>query len=128
MHRRIVLTSLLAIAALDKATAQDGVTRTFPQNSLRGRIAFGEPPEVMLNDQPARLSPGARVRTENNMLALSGTLTGRRVDVNYTLDNAGQVRDVWVLRDEERSRRWPSSSEQASRWSFDPGSQTWTLP
>jgi hypothetical protein len=82
----------------------------------------------MLNDKPARLSPGARIRNENNMLALSGSLNGRRVDVNYTLDNAGQLRDVWVLRDEERSRRWPSSPEQASRWSFDPGSQTWALP
>jgi hypothetical protein len=128
MQRRTVLTSLLALTASGRTSAEGGITRAFPQNSLRGRIAFGEPPEVILNDRPARLSPGARIRTENNMLALSGSLTGRRVDVNYTLDNAGQLRDIWVLRDEERSRRWPSSPEQASRWGFDPGSQTWALP
>lgn len=127
--RRFMLGIALLTGATSIAVAQDQEMRRFPQNSLRGLIMFGEPPMVRLNDELTRLSPGARIRGTNNLLLLSGTLTGVKSAVNYTLDNTGQLKDVWLLRDEELARKpWPSTPQEAAQWNFDAGNQIWSKP
>jgi len=129
VQRRWVLGAALLIGAALIARAQDLPMRRFPQTALRGVITFGEPPVVLLNDDWVRLSPGARIRGTNNLLVLSGTLTGVKAAVNYTLDNAGQLKDVWLLRNEETARKpWPSTSQEAEQWNFDAGNQIWSKP
>jgi len=114
----------LAVGALP-ATAQ--VQRNFPADALRGAIVVGDPPEITLNGQPARLAPGARIRGANNMLAMSGSLSGQRLLVHYTFDISGHLKDVWILTPAEASRKpWPSTPEEAARWEFDATAQTWT--
>jgi hypothetical protein len=117
-----------AFAALAFAWPALGqVQRAFPQNALRAEMAFGMPPEVKVNGQAARLAPGARIRNQNNLLEMSGALVGATLPVHYTLDDGGSVRDVWLLRSDELAREpWPTSLEQAQRWSFDPIAQTWS--
>ena len=103
--------------------------RRFPPNALRGVITFGEPPVVLLNGDLARLSPGARIRGTNNLLVLSGTLTGIKAAVNYTLDNSGQLKDVWLLRHDEKAKKpWPATPQEAAQWNFDAGNQIWSKP
>jgi hypothetical protein len=120
-----LLTALcLGIASLP-ALAQ--VQRQFPADALRGALVVGNPPEVTVNGQPARLAPGARIRGANNMVALSGSLIGQRLLVHYTVDIGGHVKDVWILTPEEASRKpWPATPEEAERWTFDAAAQVWT--
>ena len=54
------------------------------------------PPAVTLNGQSARLAPGARIRSQQNMVELSGALVGSKYLVHYTLDTSGLVKDVWI--------------------------------
>ncbi len=127
--RRFMLGTALLVGAASIAQAQDQAMRRFPQNALRGVITFGEPPLVQLNNELTRLAPGARIRGTNNLLLLSGTLAGLKTAVNYTLDNTGQLEDVWLLRDEETARKpWPSTSQEAAQWNFDAGNQIWSRP
>ncbi len=120
--------ALLATLAFALPAAAQ-VARNFPATALRGTIVFGQPPEVTLNGQPARLAPGARIRGANNMLVLSGELAGQRAVVHYTLEPLGLVLEVWLLSEEERAKRpWPSTTKQAQAWEFDPVAQTWTVP
>ena len=129
MYRCIALFAALAFASSSPGWAQDQPTRLFPQNALRGVVTFGVPPEVVLNGAPARLAPGARLRAQNNMMVLSGTLTGTKQTVHYTLENAGLIKDLWILRDEEKANKpWPTKPEHTATWTFDPGTQTWTKP
>jgi hypothetical protein len=115
--------ALFAVAA----PAQTTVQRAFPANALRGEIAFGQPPEVKLNGQAARLSPGARIRGRDNLLQMSAALQGQSAVVHYVLDPLGLVRDVWILTDAERARQpWPRTPREAQSWAFDPVAQTWT--
>lgn len=115
--------------ALPASVAVAQVQRHFPGNALRGDLQFGAPPEVLLNGQPARLAPGARIRGTNNMLAVSGSLAGARGAANYTIDANGQLHDVWLLTDEEASKQpWPRTPEQAQAWTFDYVGQTWSKP
>ena len=131
LNRRALLLgglfATLAICAAAPARAQ--APRVFPATALRGVIEVTAPPEILLNGQPSRLSPGSRIRGSNNMMQLSGTLVGQKLLVNYTLDPLGQPHDVWVLREDEAARKpWPRTTEEAQTWSFDPSAQTWTKP
>jgi hypothetical protein len=124
----LLATGLLAAAALvAPAQAQAQVNRNFPANALRGTLVVGLPPEVMLNGAPARLAPAARIRAQNNMVVMSGALSGQPLLVHYTLDVNGDIFLAWILTEAEAAKSpWPTKVEQLSTWSFDPLAQTWT--
>lgn len=120
---------LLPLLAPATAHAQASRPLPIPPYSLRGEMRFGLPPEVLLNKQATRLSPATRIRSQSNTLVMSGTLAGQTHTVNYTLDaQTGLVQDVWLLRPEELARRWPTTREEATTWSFDPVNQNWVKP
>ncbi len=124
---RCAFAGLLAAILISPVAAQ--VQRNFPATALRGNLLIGEPPEVTLNGKPARLAPGARIRGQDNMVQMSGALSGSKLLVHYTVDTYGLVKDVWILRPEEAAvRPWPATPEQAQTWAFDPTAQTWTKP
>lgn len=126
MIRRLIF-ALWAVLLTLPAAAQ--IQRQFPQSALRGDIVFGQPPELLLNGEGARLAPGARIRAENNMIVLSGSLVGSSHVVHYTSDAQGQIKDVWILRPEERAMLpWPRTGKEGSTWQFDVIAQKWTIP
>ena len=119
------LAMVAMLAAVAPALAQ--LPRSFPANALRGELLVVQPPDVMLNGTPARLAPGARIRGQNNLLQMSGALVGAKLLVHYTPDPQGLLLNVWVLTADEAGRKpWPTTTEQAQRWNFDPAAQSWT--
>lgn len=108
----LTLSTGLALASLAvQAQPQDDeasllVTRDLPKAALLGRLLVQQPPDVMLNGQPARLAPGVRIRDENNQIAMSGALMGQVFPVKYLLDSSGLVSQAWILTaDEVRASR-----------------------
>ena len=82
--------------------APQGVNiRRFPDHAMRGKFTVGQPPEITINGKDERLAPGARIFTPQNMIVLSGSISGQTYLVNYTKDTSGLVKDVWVLSPEE---------------------------
>jgi hypothetical protein len=129
MYRCVALAFAAASALSLLPSAAHAQTRPFPATALRGEILIEQPPAILLNGQPARLAPGARIRGENNLLMVSGALAGRRVTVNYTIDIQGLVLDVWVLTAEERARQpWPTTAAEAAAWRFNQAGQFWSKP
>ena len=130
MMLRAALAFVLAAAGFaspDLSSAQ--VQRQFPKNALRGSIVVGEPPTVELNGRATRFAPGARIRNQSNMIAMSGTLVGAKLLVHYTLDPMDQLNDVWILTPAEAAKRpWPVTPQQAETWQFDASTQTWSRP
>ena len=130
MMLRTALALVLAVAGFaftDDSVAQ--VQRQFPKNALRGSIVVGEPPTVELNGRATRFAPGARIRNQSNMIAMSGTLVGAKLLVHYTLDPMDQLNDVWILTPAEAAKRpWPATLQQAEAWQFDATTQTWSRP
>ena len=101
----------------------------FQANALRGELVVTTPPEALLNGKPVRLAPGARIRNTLNMVQLSGALLGQMLAVNYTIDGAGELRDVWILTEAELANKpWPTTPEQAQAWLFDVTMQRWSKP
>ncbi len=113
----------LALATPMWAQAQ----RNFPAHALRGEMLVLQPPAVSIDGKPARLAPGARIRDERNMLAMSGAMVDRRVVVHYTIEPNGMLLDVWVLTPQELARQpWPKTLDEARSWVFDPVGQSWS--
>ena len=125
----LTLATLATVVPIASAQPQPG-HRVFPATALRGELVVTAAPEVTLNGKPERLAPGARIRGDDNLLAMSAALTGRRLTVHYTREaNSGMLLDVWILKDLERANRpWPVNEREAQAWSFDPAGQTWKKP
>jgi hypothetical protein len=118
----------LATALLVPAAAAQ-VQRNFPQHALRGQLVIADPPDVLVNGRVARLAPGSRIRGQDNMIQMSGALSGAKFWVHYTLDQQGLLFDVWILRPEELAKRpWPSTPAEAQSWAFDATAQVWAKP
>ena len=92
----------IAIQAINtSATAQ--IARVFPDSAVRGNITFKSPPQIEINGKADRLSPGARIRDEQGMLAMTGALEGKSFVVNFRREAAtGMVHEVWILTAEEQ--------------------------
>ncbi len=92
----------LLFAATASVVAAQGIVREAPKDVKPAIIAVSAtPPEITVNGQPDRLSPGARIRDLNNLLVLSGALAGKTVYTVYKRDPSGLVHEVWLLTPEE---------------------------
>ncbi|HET8694637.1 MAG TPA: hypothetical protein VFM33_08230 [Aquabacterium sp.] len=128
MHRCLKVLAALALAVPVLAQAQNITQRQFPANSLRGELQITQPPDALLNGQPVRLAPGARIRGGDNLLVMSGAIQGQKYPVIYTIDTYGLLINVWLLREDEAGKLWPKTAEEAASWTFDPVAQTWAKP
>lgn len=98
----LALSFLSVLPALGHAqTALQPGEREFPAKAQRGSLQVIAPPNVLINGQPARLSPGARIKGTTNTLVMSGTLVGSNVLVNYVRDGQGLIHEVWILTPQE---------------------------
>ncbi|MDO8904181.1 hypothetical protein [Hydrogenophaga sp.] len=115
-----MLAAALALSAAPWSGAQTQPVRNFPDSALRAKMVVVQPPEIKLNGEPARLSPGSRIRGQNNTIILSGTLVGQEVLVNYVRDSLGLVHDVWVLNPAEAAeKRAGAATERNFRFSSE---------
>jgi hypothetical protein len=106
---RFFLAACLALAGLSPFLAPDalaqGIQRSAPKDVVLGQLfVTATPPVITMDGKPDRLSPGSRIRDLNNMLVLSGGITGKTLPVVYKRDAAGLVHEVWVLTAEEYSK------------------------
>jgi|JI10StandDraft_1071094.scaffolds.fasta_scaffold601006_2 hypothetical protein len=83
-------------------TAQAQVSgRPVPQDVRFGMLVVTQPPNVTLDGQSDRLSPGSRIRQTNAMLLLSASAVGQNLPVLYKRDAAGLIHEAWVLTADE---------------------------
>jgi len=125
MYRCLLAFAAAACLAAPAAAQQ----RAFAPDALRGALVITSSGEALLNGHPVRLAPGLRIRGQDNMLAMSGSLLGARLLVNYTTDMQGLVNNVWILTPAEAAKQpWPATPQQAQSWRFDPVAQAWSKP
>jgi hypothetical protein len=109
MRARLALAAFISLGALASlqpvaAQAQESMRREAPKDVVLGKMGVVTPPVITMDGKPDRLSPGSRIRDLNNMLVLSGSLSGLTVPVLYRRDSAGLVHEVWILRADEYSK------------------------
>ncbi|WP_423459613.1 hypothetical protein [Ottowia sp. VDI28] len=105
----LVALSAMALTSLLLGAGVQAQVRNFPQDVKRAQIVFAAPPEVLVNGQREFLAPGVRVRNQQNLLALTGSLHGQMFTVNYLRDPAGLIREIWILTPDEATS-WPDGT------------------
>lgn len=79
--------------------------RQFPERAMRGQFEIVQVPEVRINGELTRLSPGARIRNTQNLIVMPTTLIGQQYTVNYVRELNGFVHEVWILTSEEAKEK-----------------------
>ena len=100
-----MLTLVAAIQLLCSPSAAQTTPRQFPPSAKRALLQVTQPPDILLNGVPERLSPGARIKGVTNMMVMSGALVGTPVVVNYQRDMQGLIHEVWILSDQEAQEK-----------------------
>ena len=98
-----MLVSMAGLAA--SPLAAQTLLRQFPAAALRGTLEVTAPPDILINGQSARLSPGARIKDVSNTLVMSGSLVGQELLVNYLRDRQGLIHEVWILNAQEAQEK-----------------------
>lgn len=98
---------LLSASALAQ-TADPQRIPPISAKAQRGVLQVVAPPDVLMDGQPARLAPGARIRDRNNLMVVSGALLGQELTVRYTRDSLGLILEVWVLTANEAAASAPA--------------------
>lgn len=102
-HSRMHHFLMWAICALAATANAQGLVRALPANAMLGELRVVQPPEVVLNGNATRLSPGARIRSQANTLVMSATLVGQTLAVAYVTEPHGLVHEVWILNPAEHA-------------------------
>jgi len=93
---RLVVLSVLLCLQLVPAWAM----RSFPQDVLTGILQAHEFPYMKISSRVYRLSPGAKIRNQGNMILQPVNLGGTG-NVAYRIDQTGQLSGLWILSIEE---------------------------
>ena len=86
---------------------QQTLPRHFPDIADKGYMRFVDPPEVTVNGERLRISPGARIKDERNMMLHMSQLKGKARHVMFVRDAMQQVGDIWILSEHERKEPSP---------------------
>ena len=97
----LVAASLTVTAQSEYLATAPTAVRPFPAQALRAALVVTATPNILIDGQPARLSPGARIYSTNNMLVMSAALTGQQLLVNFVREPTGLVHQVWILTEAE---------------------------
>ncbi len=98
-------TLLITLSLLPEPVMAQGLLRQFPTAARRATLEVTSPPNVLINGQAERLSPGARIKSPDNLLVMSASLVSQRLLVNYLRNAQGQVHEVWLLSPAEASEK-----------------------
>ena len=77
--------------------------RTIPADAKLGTMRHLQDTIVEIDGQRVRLSAGAQIRSETNMIVLPTALPPDS-QVKYQLNEAGQVHWVWILTPQEAAQ------------------------
>jgi|ERR1017187_5089176 hypothetical protein len=97
MRRKLLALMICALVLPVAAAAQ---LRQIPDDAKRGNIVHLQDTTVEIDGRPMRLSAGAQIRSQDNLIIVPMSLP-RGALVKYTLDGMGQIHRVWVLTAEE---------------------------
>lgn len=88
----------LDIAATAATAAQH---RHFPDDTRLGRIRFGQFPHAVLGRRDVRLSAGARIYSQDNLIVPPVSVHGKSYMVGYVTGPGDEITTIWILSEDE---------------------------
>ncbi len=88
--------------------------RIFPEDVKRGSMSIEGGQNLRINGKPRTFSGAIQIRNSENMIQVSGAISGNAIPVYYTENQQGDIHRVWILNEEEIRRKAPLPSAQNS--------------
>jgi hypothetical protein len=103
--RTVPILAILTILALSSGSARAQL-RTLPADAYFGKVTAFQYPMVKIDSKHLRLSPGAKIYNQQNMIIMPPAMV-QKAKVLYRTDLTGQVSGLWLLTplEAERSER-----------------------
>ena len=105
--KRSVAALLAAVLALPLLAG----ARPFPPDIKRGRMTPGYYPDLTMDGKARKLPPASRIFNQDNTIEMPASLRGSGIVVYYTEDANGDIKDVWILTDEEAAQDLPAPAK-----------------
>lgn len=75
--------------------------RPFPPTVKRGFMTPAVSPAIIIDEKPRRMTAGARIWNQKNMIEMPAAIRGSEMAVNYTEISSGEIDRVWILTADE---------------------------
>jgi hypothetical protein len=109
------ITALLASLILGSfALTAAAFERIFPEDVKRGSMSIESGQNLRINGKPRTFSGAIQIRSSENMIQVSGAISGNAIPIYYTENQQGDIHRVWILTQEEIRRKAPVPSAQNS--------------
>ncbi len=92
---------LIACVFFTAAMSAQAFDRPFPPTVKRGVMTPAVSPAIIINDKPRRMTVGARIWNQKNMIEMPAAIRGSQMTVNYTEISSGEIDRVWILTADE---------------------------
>lgn len=78
--------------------------RPFPPIAKRGTMSPAIYPAIVIDGRLRNLSPGAQIRSQDNLIETPMSLRGENFAVLFTENGQGDIDRIWILTGEEAVR------------------------
>lgn len=115
--RRLCAAALLAATAAAAGTVlaqglPSDETRNFPPNAQFGELVVSNFPEVTLNGETIRTTPGFRLFSPERTLVFASNYQGQKLAVGYVVEPQTQwLHTAWILTPAEIEKYKPASTK-----------------
>jgi hypothetical protein len=83
--------------------------RPFPNDVKRGTMTLTNGQNLMINGKPRAFSGAIQIRNADNLIQMSGSISGNAMPINYTENFQGDIHRVWILTAEEARQKHPTA-------------------
>lgn len=91
--QRLLISCILSIVTVS-AMALD---QPFPLNVKRGTMSPASHPTIVVDGNMRRLTAGAQIRNQDNMIQMPATIINAEYAINYTENVQGEIDRIWIL-------------------------------
>ena len=98
INTRLLTCLLLCLVLCNHVLAED---RPLPYNGTVGTLSISALPTIVIDGQTHKLTAGAQIRNEKNLIVQTATLKGADVKVLFKVNKLNQIDRLWILTQEE---------------------------
>lgn len=100
---------LALVFALASASALASI-RTFPVGVKRGILNGALYPDFVIDGKVRVTNPSTRILNADNLIIVPASLPQAKIIINYTEDDYGVIKKIWILTAEEAAQPVPKAN------------------
>jgi hypothetical protein len=101
--------TFLALILSGVTLSAAALERPFPNDIKRGTMTLTNGQNLLINGKPRAFSGAIQIRNADNLIQMSGSISGKAMPINYLENFQGDIHRVWILTAEEAKQKHPTA-------------------